>query len=230
MITDFNWGTGHTHFYDLGSWGPFGNGIFPLFAVIGANNECFLNGNSFSYVEPALNLAKESFGIIELTADFDVSLTSAYIGDEIQFTNTSIGNPTTWEWDFENDGTYDSNEQNPTHNYNSAGTYSIKLKITRDTIEDYIIQDNLISIEHIPPAEPQNIQINLVYPHAIISWSAVDTNINGDPITLDGYKIFYSDNGEDFFYLDTTAITTYFHNGAAEFSNKMFYRVVAYIN
>ena len=230
MITDFNWGTDHTHFYDLGMWGPFGNGMLSLFAVIGANNECYFNGNSFSYVEPALNLAKESFGIIELIANFDASLTNAYIGDEIRFTDTSIGNPTTWEWDFESDGIYDSFEQNPTHNYNFAGTYSVKLRITNDTQEDFIIKDNLITVEYIPPAKPQNVQINIFYPHAIISWSAVDTNINGDPITPDGYKVFYSNNGEDFFYLNTTTITAYFHNGAAEFSNKMFYRVVAYID
>ncbi len=230
MITDFNWGSGHTHYNGIGMWGPFGNGMLSMFAVIGANNECYYNYNSFSGVESSLNLALESFGIIELTADFNVSLTNAYIGDEIQFTDTSIGNPTTWEWDFENDGIYDSFEQNPTHNYNSAGAYSVKLKITRDTMEDYIIKDNLISVDHIPPAEPQNVQINIFYPHAIISWSAVDTNINGDSITPDGYKILYSENGVDYFNLGTTTITTYFHIGAVEFSNKMFYKVVAFIN
>ena len=232
MITDFNWGAGHTHYYGLGSGpsSPFWNGYLSLFAVIGADNECYFNGNSFSYVEPALNLALESFGIIELAADFDISATTSYIGDDIHFTDTSIGNPTTWEWDFENNGIYDSFEQNPTHNYNSAGTYSVKLKVTRDTQEDFLIKDNLITVEYIPPAEPQNVQVNIVYPHAIISWSAVDTNINGDPITPDGYKVFYSENGVDYFYLDTTVITSYIHNGAAEISDKMFYRVVAYIN
>ena len=229
MITDFNWGIGHTHFYDLGSWGAFGNGYLSLFAVIGANNECYFNGNSFSYVEPALNLALESFGIIELTADFNVSSTNYYVEDEIQFIDTSIGNPTTWEWDFENDGTYDSFEQNPIHDYNAMGTYSVKLRITRDTQEDFLIKDNLITIEDIPLSEPQNVQVNIFYPHAIISWSAVDTNIFGDSITPDGYKIFYSENGEDYFYLGTTAITTYIHIGAAEFNNKMFYKVVTYI-
>ena len=230
MITDFNWGADHTHFYGLGSWGPFGNGWNSMFAVIGANNECYYNSNFFSNVESALNLAIESFGTIELTADFDISLTSAYIGDEIQFTDTSIGNPTTWEWDFENDGTYDSFEQNPTHNYNSTGTYSVKLKITRDTQEDFIIKDNLITVEHIPPEEPQNVQVDIAYPNAIISWSAVDTNINGDPITPDGYKILYSENGEIFSELNTTVNTVLLHVGAAESSHKMYYKVVAYIN
>ena len=230
MITDFNWGSDHTHFYDLGSWGPFGNGMLSLFAVIGADNECYFNGNPFSNVEPALNLAKESFGIIELATDFDVSSTNSYIGDEIQFTDTSLGNPTTWEWDFENDGIYDSFEQNPIHNYSTVGTYSVKLKITRDTQEDFLIEDNLITIEHIPPAEPQNVQVNIVYPHAMISWSAVDTNIYGDPITPDGYIVLYSENGVDYSELNTTMNTSLIHVGVAEFSNKMFYRVVAYIN
>ena len=118
MITDFNWGAGHTHYYGLGSGpsSPFWNGYLSLFAVIGADNECYFNGNSFSNVEPALNLALASFGIIELTADFDISATNSYIGDEIQFTDTSIGNVTGWSWDFGDGGT--SAAQNPSYTYN----------------------------------------------------------------------------------------------------------------
>ena len=233
MITDFDWGAGHTHFNGIGYIGnavEFGNGYLSMFAVIGANNECYYNYNSFSGVESTLNLAIESFGIIGLTSDFNVSSTNSYIGDEIQFTDTSIGNPTTWEWDFENDGVYDSFEQNPTHNYNSVGTYSVKLKVTRNTIVDSLIKEDLVTVESIPPTEPQNVQVNIVYPHAIISWSAVNTNIYGDSITPDGYIVLYSENGVDYFNLGTTVITTYIHNGAAEFNNKMFYKVVTYID
>lgn len=43
-------------------------------------------------------------------------------------TDLSLGNPTSWHWDF-GDGT-SSTEQNPTHTYASPGTYTITLTVT----------------------------------------------------------------------------------------------------
>jgi hypothetical protein len=35
-----------------------------------------------------------------------------------------------WAWDFENDGTIDSYEQNPSHTYHDAGLYAVSLTVT----------------------------------------------------------------------------------------------------
>lgn len=51
-------------------------------------------------------------------------------GDEplsVAFTDLSTNSPTSWAWDFENNGSTDSTLQNPIHIYPSAGTYSVKL-------------------------------------------------------------------------------------------------------
>ncbi len=48
----------------------------------------------------------------------------------VHFTNTSQGNPVSWAWDFDNNGTIDSTEQNPTYTYNAAGNYTVKLTVT----------------------------------------------------------------------------------------------------
>jgi PKD repeat protein len=45
----------------------------------------------------------------------------------VQFTDQSSGNPTNWAWDFDNDGNVDSTEQNPTHIFTTAGTFTVKL-------------------------------------------------------------------------------------------------------
>ncbi|MCG7850837.1 MAG: PKD domain-containing protein, partial [ANME-2 cluster archaeon] len=45
-------------------------------------------------------------------------------------TSTSYDGITTWEWDFDNDGTADSTEQNPTHTYIGNGTYSVTLNVS----------------------------------------------------------------------------------------------------
>ncbi len=45
----------------------------------------------------------------------------------VRFTDTSTGNPTSWSWDFDNDGTIDSTERDPVHTYNAIGTYTVTL-------------------------------------------------------------------------------------------------------
>jgi len=43
----------------------------------------------------------------------------------VTFTDTSAGSPTAWAWDFGDNGT--SSVKNPSHQYTSAGTYTVKL-------------------------------------------------------------------------------------------------------
>ena len=65
-----------------------------------------------------------------LQADFTVSDTIVTLGNTIQFTDLSIGTPTSWEWDFQNDGTIDSYEQNPEWVYAESGIYSVSLRVS----------------------------------------------------------------------------------------------------
>jgi len=65
-----------------------------------------------------------------LIADFEADNVSVNLGEEIQFTDLSSGNPTSWQWDFDNDGSIDSEEQNPEWIYNEAGTYTVSLTVT----------------------------------------------------------------------------------------------------
>ena len=58
-------------------------------------------------------------------ASFTFSPSSPVAGEEVQFTDTSTGNPTNWLWSF-GDGT-ESTLQNPTVTFASAGTYTIQL-------------------------------------------------------------------------------------------------------
>jgi len=232
MISQTDWSiyANHTHFYGIEIAGNFSNGSYPMFAVIGADNVCYYNDNEISEVESALNLAIESFETIELIADFNVSSTNNYLGDEVQFTDNSIGEPTTWEWDFQNDGVYDSSEQHPVHIYNAEGIYSVKLKVTRNTAVDTLVKEDLVTVEAIPPSSPQNVQIQIDYPDVVISWPPVETNILGEPISPDGYIVLFSDNGEDFFTFRFSRETAISHNVMAANRNQVFYQVVTFIS
>jgi len=60
-----------------------------------------------------------------LQAVFTVSPSQGEVPLNVQFTDTSIGAPTAWLWDF-GDGT-NSTLQSPAHIYNLAGNYTVKL-------------------------------------------------------------------------------------------------------
>jgi PKD repeat protein len=83
-------------------------------------------------------------------ADFTGTPTSGVAPLTVYFTDLSTGSPTSWAWDFDNNGTIDSIEQNPSHTYNSPGTYTVKLtvagpgRIDSETKVDYIIVARLI--------------------------------------------------------------------------------------
>jgi len=58
-------------------------------------------------------------------ANFTANATSGITPLTVRFTDTSTGDPTAWSWTFGDDAT--STEQNPTHTYTAAGTYTVNL-------------------------------------------------------------------------------------------------------
>ena len=84
----------------------------------------------------------------DVSADFTANQTTIVAGETIQFTDLSSGNPTTWQWDFQNDGTIDSEEQNPNFTYNEAGTYSVSLAVSDGTNEDTELKVDYITVEN----------------------------------------------------------------------------------
>ena len=47
----------------------------------------------------------------------------------VQFTDKSIGEVTSWAWDFDNDGIVDNTTQNPSHQYSEEGIYTASLTV-----------------------------------------------------------------------------------------------------
>lgn len=85
-------------------------------------------------------------------ADFIAEPTSMAGRHPIQFTDVSspdplLGNTTSWEWDFNSDGTIDSTEQNPTYTYIRNGIYSVTLTVTTPgCCEDTLTKHDYITI------------------------------------------------------------------------------------
>jgi len=96
-----------------------------------------------SGVSAALDAAIQSLG---LYANFTANITQGPPELTVQFTSTSSGSPDAWEWDFNNDGTIDSHEENPVWTYTTAGSYDVSLTVYEGADSDNILQEDFITV------------------------------------------------------------------------------------
>jgi predicted outer membrane repeat protein len=90
------------------------------------------------------------------SADFSANLMSGTIPLIIDFSDISTmglsGNPIIeWYWDFDSDGTIDSNEQNPQWTYYERGAYTVTLTIFDGTFENTEIKEDFIELLNSQP-------------------------------------------------------------------------------
>ncbi|MFZ0442546.1 MAG: polysaccharide deacetylase family protein, partial [Methanobacterium sp.] len=69
----------------------------------------------------------------------------------VQFTDQSTGNSLSYSWDFNNDGTVDSTQKNPTYTYNTEGTFSVKLTVTNSSGSNSLTKSNYITVNNGAP-------------------------------------------------------------------------------
>ncbi|MDD3652586.1 MAG: PKD domain-containing protein [Desulfotomaculaceae bacterium] len=83
-------------------------------------------------------------------AVFAADVTSGDAPLTVNFTDQSTNSPTTWAWDFDNDGSVDSTEQNPSYTYSTAGTFTVKLTVTNDAGSDDETKTDYITVNQSP--------------------------------------------------------------------------------
>jgi len=86
-----------------------------------------------------------------VTADFTGTPRSGNAPLSVDFTDSSTGSATSWSWDFDNDGSEDSTEQNPTYVYNAPGSYTVALTVASATDSDTMTKYDYINVT-VPPA------------------------------------------------------------------------------
>jgi PKD repeat protein len=116
----------------------------------------------------------------------------------------------------------------------SVGTFEDHLLITNSS-ENHpsyeIVQSG--ACDYAPPKAPENVQVNVIYPDANVTWDEVTENIYDSPLTPDGYVVLFSEipNQDDyFFFLVSVTEANYTHLNAAQWSEEMFYKVFAFVN
>jgi len=107
-------------------------------------------------------LADESEGQYSIYCTYDAAVSPPVAafsgvplsGDKpltVQFTDESTGTPTSWLWDFGDEGS--SEEQDPEHIYENAGVYTVKLTATNDGGSDDEEKVDYITVSE-PPVPP----------------------------------------------------------------------------
>jgi PKD repeat protein len=129
-------------------------------------------------------------------ANFSVT-TTTQTGSIIQFADTSSGDITSYSWDFGDGGT--STEQNPSHSYNTAGTYQVTLTVSNDlsfdtTVGQVQVMATSLSVDLIMCSSVTSDKIYTVKPDA--------TYNNNDPIyvylEVKGFQQYHTNDGFEF--------------------------------
>jgi PKD repeat protein len=138
-----------------------------------------------------------------VSADFSAVSRRTIEGGTIEFTDTSLGNAETWNWQFEGGTPATSNLQNPTVTYAAAGRYKVKLTVGNSTNSDVV--ERLEHIAVIPAAD-----IAFYYP---LDGSAVDVGpnaINPEILKVGNGDITYNENSRGdlkaAFFVDKVAL------------------------
>jgi len=92
-----------------------------------------------------------------LTAAFTASSTNICNGGSVQFTDQSVGTPTSWNWTFEGGNPATSTLQNPLVTYPTPGIYDVTLVVTRGVQTNTSLNPDLMHIDGpltIAPTQP----------------------------------------------------------------------------
>ncbi|HSH67392.1 MAG TPA: PKD domain-containing protein, partial [Bacteroidia bacterium] len=133
--------------------------------------------------------------------DFTADKTSSCDGT-IKFTDKSSSSPTSWAWDFGDGGT--STQQNPTHTYTTAGTFTVKLKATNQYGNDDEIKTSYITVNLMTP--PTGKDAERCGPGTLKLTASGSNNLNWYTTQTGGTPVY---TGTDY-SANVTATTTYY--------------------
>ncbi len=78
-------------------------------------------------------------------ASFGANQTTGIAPLNVQFTDTSTGVPTSWEWNFGDGNT--STLKHPQHEYTTPGSYTVRLNVSNDAGSDEVTRANFITVK-----------------------------------------------------------------------------------
>ncbi|MDD5189061.1 MAG: PQQ-binding-like beta-propeller repeat protein, partial [Methanoregula sp.] len=103
-------------------------------------------GSSFKTTLAALAVKYPGATTVAPVASFTANIISGTAPLTVNFTDTSSNSPTSWAWDFTNDGIIDATTQNATYTYASAGTYTVNLTVANTAGSNTSVQIGFVTV------------------------------------------------------------------------------------
>lgn len=136
--------TAQTSFQNNIDWSLYGG----IELVAGAEVEVLshiLANVEWKIIDEKIMLANGQITVSEApVANFSATPTTGNAPLNVIFSDLTANTPTSWNWNFGDGGT--SSLQNPSHTYNTAGTYTISLTATNTNGSDIEIKNNYINV------------------------------------------------------------------------------------
>ncbi|MHB8891149.1 MAG: PKD domain-containing protein [Candidatus Limnocylindrales bacterium] len=126
--------------------------LTPLLAAVFGGTDLPITSSAtaqIEYLPPAHTATAPPDPVANFTADDTTGMDTL----TVQFTDTSTGPATQWQWDF-GDGTT-SIEQNPSHEYTAPGDYTVTLTAINLTGVDIEVKASYIEVEASPTPTPE---------------------------------------------------------------------------
>jgi PKD repeat protein len=132
-----------------------GDGTYSLAIASNSANSAYYSSRQGTN-PPLLIVGYEAGGAepIAPVAAFSGTPTSGPAPLSVTFTDASTNQPTSWAWDFDNDGTVESTAQNPVFTFGATGTYSVKLTAANAAGSDEEVKINYVTVGTSPTPTP----------------------------------------------------------------------------
>ncbi len=140
-------------------------------------------------------------------AGFTANPSSGQAPLTVQFTDTSTGNPTAWSWNFGDGST--SSEENPSHTYESAGSFAVELTVTGSGGQTSSTSET-ISVTNAPP--PPSSTVTVVASESLATilipgeFTITRDGNTSSPLTVNFSLGGTAVNGTDYQTLGTSAV------------------------
>ncbi|MCP4684763.1 MAG: PKD domain-containing protein [bacterium] len=166
-LTDWEWDFGDNtksyeqdplHEYDV-------NGLYTVKLTVGSTG----GSSTDSIVDMILVSDSAIASFVSLSPD-----TGCYTGFQdfaVAFSDSSIGDITSWQWDFGDDST--STEQHPVHVYETPGIYSVSLEVSGSCGANTLAKSNLVVLS--TPLDPATVAYSISPNPAILEVVGTDT-------------------------------------------------------
>lgn len=151
----------------------------------------------------------------------------------VQFTDLSTGNPTSWSWNFGDGNTTNATVKNPLHTYTISGNFTVTLTATNAGGSNATTREGYISV--ITPVSG-TVLLNAEKGAYLEPGGAFQFRVNGDisTITINGATYSLNDGETVRLVTDNTAYGTVYSTSTAittfSVSNISLYRNGAYVN